>query len=147
MQSQREITSETHDDSVSETMQSPAQAQTRSTTNGNAHSWIKMLRAAPKATHPASVRFSVVCMDMENQEQRVFESIRGRLKEDMDSVEAMSRVAGVVAQRSVARAARVCAELGVGGSGEAVGGCVGMEGEMAEDNGSGSHQRQQEVDR
>lgn len=84
--------------------------QTVSTGN-NTHSWIKFLRAAPTPTQAVTVNFNVVCMDMENQEQRVFESIRCRLKEDLDNVEAQSRVAAEVSNDVVARAERLMEEL------------------------------------
>lgn len=84
--------------------------QTNSTGN-NTHSWIKFLRAAPTPTQAVTVNFNVICMDMENQEQKVFESIRCRLKEDLDNVEAQSRVAAEVSSDVVARADRLMKEL------------------------------------
>lgn len=88
-----------------------AAVHARTGSSGNTHSWIRLLRAAPAPTQAVAVRFNVVCMDMEKHEQRVFESIRCRLKEDLDSVDVLRRVAADVSADVKARASRLEEEL------------------------------------
>lgn len=94
-----------------QTTQSKTPAHLGTSSVGNTHSWIKYLRAAPSPTQSVNVRFNMVCMDIETTEQRVFENIRCRLKEDLDSVEVQSRVAAKVCGGAVARAERLIEEL------------------------------------
>ena len=76
-----------------------------------AHSWVRRLTGGPPPSHAAAVRFAVVALDTERLEQKVFESVRCRLREDLDGVDALRRVAADVSAGVQARAERLQREL------------------------------------
>lgn len=76
-----------------------------------AHSWVRRLTGGPPPSHAAAVRFAVVALDTERLEQKVFEGVRCRLREDLDGVDALRRVAADVSAGVRARAERLQREL------------------------------------
>lgn len=99
------------------------------------HSWVRRLNGGPPPSHAAAVRFALVALDTERQEQKVFEAIRCRLREDLDGVDALRRVGADVSSRVQARAERLQRELALVDEGA---GNEGQEEEQEQEGGTGA---------